>query len=166
MRSIVALGPIFYPKQVTLRHFRSETTTACREFATLPAHRRSSCYAARALHPFARETAHHHRNFRLFTSVLSSNRSVSYLTGPSSFLSLVCSNAPLLLSRFVGVFSYSPPLCWFFKSSSSVAAGPPELGASSYSLYFRFCAVLGVCIKRRKRLSCSRLLTSSVTSMC
>lgn len=108
----------------------------------------------------------YHRNFRLFTSVLSSKRSVSYRTGPSWLLLPICSNTPLPLSRFVGVCSLSPVLWLSLGPSSSAPTGSSGRGASSYASYFRFCAVLGFCIKRRKRLSCSRRLTSSVTSTC
>ena len=85
---------------------------------------------------------------------------------PFSFRLPTCSNVPLLFNRLVGVLSYSLPLYPPLdppSSSVSAALGDPT---SSYALYFRFCDVLGVSIRRRKRLSRRRLFTSSETSMC
>lgn len=83
-----------------------------------------------------------------------------------SFRFNFCSNCPLLLIRFVGVPSYSLPLYplldWF---SSSVSTVVSDL-MSSRASRLRFCAVLGVSIKRRNLLSCNLRFTSAVTSMC
>jgi hypothetical protein len=83
---------------------------------------------------------------------------------PSEALFPFCSKFPLSLARFVGVGSSLLPSCPF-RGVTSFSV-PLCIGVSPSSSRFRFCAVLGVSMRRRSRLSCSLLLTSSVISIC
>lgn len=87
-----------------------------------------------------------------------------WVSFPSLALLPVCSKSPLSLARFVGVGS-SLLQSYPVRGVTSVSV-PLCIGVSSSSSRFRFCAVLGVSIRRRSRLSCNLLLTSSVISIC
>lgn len=89
---------------------------------------------------------------------------LSWFSSSSNALLPPCSKLLLILARFVGVGSLLLPSCPDCGiSSASVLL---SIRVSSSSSRFRFCAVLGVSMSRRSRLSCNLLLTSSVTSIC
>lgn len=97
------------------------------------------------------------RRLKLFPGLL-------WFSFPSRALLPFCSKFPLSLARFVGVgSSLFPSLAVRGVVSVSV---PLFIGVSSSSSRLRFCAVLGVSMRRRSLLSCSLLLTSSVMSIC